>query len=179
VTVTNCTIAANNDDWYFTTGVGRTDGTTLLQSQYNNAFFPSTQQQSFGDIDTSVLPTTDVISSAVLWFYIDSFTATRRITKTYRVWMLKADESAYNLIDSSTFSAAGWHTVTLTAAEIAEIDLGAGQKTLFRFTHEDPGGTNFRFMKIRAIEGGALDKMKLVVTHAPADTTFVPQITIL
>ena len=45
---------------------------------------------------------------------------------------------------------------------------------------DDPGGTNARTMLVRAREFVTVDTydMNMDITHAPAGTTFIPQVTI-
>lgn len=166
MTVTNCDVALNSDDFYDVNGVPQL-GTTLLNVSYNNVVSPTIQEKAYFNIDTSSIPSTDVISSATLYFYIHGYTAKKGITKTFLVWMLSADELSYNLIDVGTYSAAGWYSVVLTAAELLEID--KGEKTKFRVTIDDPGALKTRNMQIRAREYSPSDSFDayMVITHAP------------
>jgi len=170
----NYTITTGNDDFYTTRPDGgsiSTDYTnTTLIFERNNIIYPSITRIAFGDINTDAIPDTDVISAATLYFYFDSYTAGRGSTKTYNVWILKADESSYILIHSGTFVSAGWYSVVLTASEIAEIDKVG--KTMFRFTVDDPGALKARRVYIRAYEydAGHTYPMYLDVTHAAPST---------
>lgn len=166
MTVTDCPISVNNDDWYVSTAAGRIDGSAVIRAQENNFVFPHTASVAYGDTNTSTIPTTDVISSAVLHFYVDSRAIAKGITMSFVTWMLKADESLYFSINTETNPPVGAKTVILTAGEIAEIDLGASQKTRFKFIVNDPGSTLVNLVNIRAKEYGS-DSMFLRVTHAP------------
>jgi hypothetical protein len=139
MTVTDCDIAVNTDDWYVSSVAGRIDGTTTLRSERNNILFPNNSATAYGDVDTSVIPTTDVISSAVLHFYVHSITKPKRGNVTSYIYMLSANETTWSLINSQLNPTVGWNTVTLTAGEIAQIDTGASQKTRFRWSTDDPG----------------------------------------
>jgi len=159
-------ITDNLDDWYIDSSSGRVDGTTTLKACYNRALFPTLICDAFGDIDTTTIPTTDVISAATLYFYIDSYTARKGTAKTFSVWMLKADETSDLLIDSGTFTAAGWYSVVLTAAEYAEVDKGG--KTRIRITVPDSGAGKSRDMYVRAREYATVGTydMYMDITHA-------------
>jgi len=171
MTVTDCDINLVDDDWYTSEPLGgivaRTDGTTLLFCGVTEVLTPLVTQIAYGDTDTSIIPTSDIITGAVLHFYIHSYTATRGTTKSYAIWMLEPNEAKYVLIHSGTYSGTGWQTITLTAAELLKIDLGAGQKTRFRFTTDKPGVRKYRLMQIRAREYSPTDTydMFLRITH--------------
>jgi len=149
-------IATANDDWEFSSTVGRIDGATTLTSQWNNGVSPSVQVNALGDIDTSGMTDGVVPSSGIYYFYIDSYTATKGIAKTFNVQMLDKTDTTYTALTngSGTFVAAGWYPITLTAAERAQIDDGTGAdgKTRFRISVPDPASTNVRTMETRARE---------------------------
>lgn len=163
-------ITNNNDDWFEDSSTGIDYTSTTLKACYNNTFSPSLICTAYGDIDTTTIPLTDVISGDTLSFYIDSYTATKRVTKIFDVWMLKADDSAYILIGSYTYSATGWYSIVLTPSQYAEVDKGGYSR--IRISVADPGALKYRDMRIRAKEyatNGDWD-MKMDITHAPPVT---------
>lgn len=174
-------IATNADDWYQVVGGSTVTGTILLKADFNNVLFPSVESWAIGDIDTSGIGT-DIVSNATFYFYADSYTVlpARRgaPTKTYKIWMLKTDETNWMLIKSGTYTATGWISEVLTAAEYAEIDRDG--KTRFRITVDDPGAGKARILQVRAREyttEGDWD-MYLLVSHAPP-VTDLPRRTLL
>jgi hypothetical protein len=116
--MTRYDVTANIDDWYLPSTAGRVDGTTTLSVSYNNNVSPSVYTVGFGDIDTSAIGT-DVISAASLFIYIHSYTATKFVTKTFRITM---DDGTYHFIYEGTFTAAGWYEIPLTSDEFAYIN---------------------------------------------------------
>lgn len=174
-TIASFDITVNNDDWHTSQMEGdaavRYDNTTTLITDYNRAVSPTHTGQIYGDIDTSSIPIGDNIDSATLYFYIDSYTSSKGISKTYNVWMLESDETNYLLIDSGTFSSAGWYSVILTTPELLEID--KGDKTRIRLTVSDPGDLKARVMMVRSKEYSLNESfdMYMNITHSEGPCT--------
>jgi len=159
-TTANYDVAVANDDWYVSTPGGRFDGSTLLRAEQNN--IASVTSETYGDIDTSPIPDGDTIDSATLYFYIDSYTSSKGVAKTFSTFI---DDGTLHLIDTSTFTAAGWKSIVLTPAELGYLDKTG--LTHIKITVPDPGVSKSRVMLIRAREYATADAwdMYLTVTH--------------
>lgn len=163
-------IAANADDWYSDSGAGAVAGTTTLLCSNNNAIVPPVTDTSVGEIDTSGIPDTDVISAATLYFYVHSYTVTGKPapTKYYQVWMLSLDDTTNYYIGDGIVSAAGWYSIALPSARFADINKTG--KTQMSLITTSPGDGKSRLMQIRAKEYAGTYSMYLSVTHAAPST---------
>lgn len=147
-------ITHNGCDWYTTQTVGflpvQHNSTSLIHAGYNAILVPSVISRAYGDINTTTLNQSNYIQFANLSFYIDSYTATRGISKEFVVWILKADELSYDLVGNFPYTAVGWETVPLTDLNLLEID--KGEYTKFLITTDNPGAGSYRKMDVRARE---------------------------
>jgi len=161
-------VAAAADDWYNKNTTGDVTGTSLLFAGVVNSMFPPFTYSALAEIDTSGIGT-DVISAAT--FYLDSgaYTASRRVTKTYKIQIYDG-VSAYVTIKSGTWSAAGTISEVLTGGELAYINKTG--KTKFRVITDDPGAGKDRSMSINAYETSQATAMRMDVTHAPATAAY-------
>lgn len=165
--MTDYPVVANADDWYYNSIGGTITGTNLLYAAYNNTLFPSMISQAYIKIDTSAIPAGDVISSATLYYYMDSYVASRGVTRSFNTQMdTTGSGGSYTQIDISTYSAAGWHSIVLTPTELGYINKSG--YTWFRVTVGNPGTAKSRDFRIRAREHTfGLFKAYMSITHAP------------
>ena len=150
--IENYDIAVGTDDWDTVVGGVTTTGGTTLRAWYNSSVFPSSEIRAYGDIDTTAASGT--ILSANLYLYLHSYTVTPARggpTKSYLVWIWKADDSGWLYIGAYTYISAGWKTIVLSAAQFAHIRQD-GSKTQIRVTTGNPGTGKARFFDIRAYE---------------------------
>lgn len=169
-TITDCDISVDNNDFYDTRSGGgiwtRWDGTAELDVEHNQAVFPISESRAYGTTHTNTITSTDIISSATLYYYIESYGASKGVTKIYDIWMSEADETGYFQISNNVaYVSTGWKTYALSSDELEEIDRDGG--TTFKFTMDDPGLGKYRFMELRAREFIISDTydMYLRVTH--------------
>jgi len=172
-------IAVGNDDWYVPSSGPNVYNSTTLKAEYNSAIFPIYWTRAYGDIDTSSIGAGDTILAANLYLYLHAYTVSpaRRgaPTKTYLVRMMKADESGYINIGTYTYTGAGWKTIVLSAAQVAEIDKGG--KTQIIITVSNPGVGKGRTLWIRAWEYVTTDTFDMYLRVLFADA--VPRKTLL
>jgi len=152
------------DDYYTNSVSGTQTGTTTLNVSYNSVINPAFYEQSYGKVDTSGIPDTDVISAATFYFTANTYNATTRVTKIYsaQIWT----GSSYVFLTNATNKtwAAGTQTIVLTATEQGYINKTG--TTNFRIITSDPGSKKYRQMLVNAYETSQATAMRLDVTHA-------------
>ena len=161
--MTNYYIGVANDDWYVA-GVTRFDGTATIFVSNNQTVSPPLLSRGFGDIDTSAIPDEDVITAARLRLDESSYSASKRVSKTYaiQIWNGSAWQSLTN--GSHTYSGSAGVLTQLTAGELAYISKTA--KTSFRVVVGNPGTGKFRLFYYNAYETSQATALRLDVTHA-------------
>jgi len=163
-------ITDGNDDYTvaFQDGSGYTyiyTSTTIVATD-NEVVFPNSESVSYANVDTSGIPSGDVITSATLYWYVNAYTGTKRLSKDFYIVMLDADESGGTTILSDVYAPpTGWKSHALTAGELAEIDVGAGQKTRFAFHVPEVADFQVRFFSQRAYEYTGDYSVYLEVEH--------------
>jgi hypothetical protein len=165
-------LSINASDFYYTSVATRLDNTTTLVVTYNNGFSPATIYSVYLDINTTLIPDTDVVAWANLTYYINTYTATKFQTKTYYYQIYNSSSGFYNTVYSGTFVAAGWYSNSLTALNL--LNINKTSNTSFRFLVEDPGGTDYRTMALRAREYAPTGTYGayMTISHAPPSSGY-------
>lgn len=161
MTVTNCIVEANADDYYQIVGGAAVTGTTTLYCIDNEVVLPETEAYGVVDIDTSSIPDGDTITAATLYYYIHAYAATKFYSKIYTINLV-----GYGFIaEEKVFTATGWNNEVFTSAELAGIDKTGMTRFTFLIPEVDAG--KYREMRIRAREYAPAGDYScyLVVTH--------------
>lgn len=165
-------LSINASDFYYTDAITKVHNTTTIQANINNAVSPALAYTIQMDINTSLIPDTDVIAWANLTYYINTYTATRFVTKTYYYQIYNSTSSGYETVYSGTFVAAGWYSNSLTALNL--LNINKTSNTSFRFLVDDPGGTDYRTMALRAREYAPTETYGayMTISHAPPSSGY-------
>lgn len=163
MTVLTKYVEASLDDW--TEGIGaNTDGDLISPAQYNSETPLSARGHAL--IDTSSIPTDDVISSAVFhWFDHDYYAP--KGAGIHRALFLET--SGLELFFSEDGGSTDrWRSATISSGLFGQISRTGDTK--IRFTLNPPAVGKDRRWEIRSWDGynGVNEQCYLVITHAAA-----------
>jgi len=164
-------ITNNADDWYWssTTG-GDVIGTTTLKVTHNLAIAGTEIiEYSRMNINTSLIPDTDSINTAYLWFYNDAYTVSGRPAPSRDVEIYIWSGSNWIGVGTLTSVAIGWLNIELDSTAKNYINKTA----VTQFVLYVPGVVSgqSRAMSIRAKEYTGAFGAYLNITHAATTTT--------
>lgn len=151
-----------NDDYYEHSVDGPVYDTDTILAGANYSAAPTYETVSYGLIDTSGIPDTDVISAATFYIYVHSVTASRGVTKEFSV--VVGTSGFVGIISAST---AGWKSVNVTSDYFFAISKTGDTGIYVAATTEvEAGIISYAFRAYEYDPDGTLD-MYLEITHAP------------
>lgn len=161
MTVLTKYVEASADDW--TEGIGaNTDGDLISPAAYRDGV--PLDALGRANIDTSSIPATDDISSAVFHWYDHDYYAPKGAGVSRAIWL---ETDGLDLIYSDTGGATDtWKEATISSGDFHHISRTG--MTKIRFTVDAPANGKDRRWEIRSWDGynGASQQCYLVVTHA-------------
>ena len=141
-------------------------------------------QNAYFQFNSSIIPDNDTINSATIYFYANSYTASRGVTKTYKIWIRTQNEFTNILATpTQTFTTAGWYAIKLNAGVLQHIDVGASgndNRTQMMITVPNPNIPKSRSMRTSAKENvfGVQTAYLLINHSAPIEPPVVETVTI-
>jgi len=171
-TTTDYDVEEDIQDFTTVVGGGHSYYNELISAYKNAVLFPPSKTYIEIRINASSIPVDATIDSATMYYYIDSYTATRRLTKTYNIFM---PMGGVFLVSDKVYTSTGWNSQGFGATPLSKIN----RTTLTRFTISVPDVATFQYrhLNIRAKEynvSGDYDTydayLRITYTEAGGDT---------
>ena len=146
-TTSDYDVELNNQDYYMSNVAGTIHGSSLLSANKNQVMFPASEAYLTIKINASSIPIDATIDSATMYYYIDSYTASKGLAKTYSIFM---QSGGLFLVSGKTFTSTGWNSQGFGPTQLSKIN----RTTLTSFSMSVPNVPiyKYRSLDVRAKE---------------------------